>query len=143
MIIRSNQGQLQVIAQSPKVLFGKITCKSLQSFPFNVWFFLQKVHSYRLFEYAQTVFNHKRLYATSISVYFSIIYSMLNLPRLTKVFLSFMSFHEQSLKKTVFREKKLSLLFLKSVLSKFMISAIYIYEYKFFEKAKMNQLIKT
>ena len=63
---------------------------------------------------------------------------MLNLPRLPKACLSFMSFQEKTLKKTVLREKKLSLLFLKSVLSKFMISAIYIYEYKFFEKAKMN-----
>ena len=64
---------------------------------------------------------------------------MLNLPRLPKACFSFMSFQEKSLKKTVLREKKLSLLFLKPVLSKFMISAIYIYEYEnFFEKAKMN-----
>ena len=52
MTITNNQGQFYVIAQNPKVFFGKITYKSLQSFPFKFWFFLQKVHSYRLFEYA-------------------------------------------------------------------------------------------
>ena len=44
-------------------------------------------------------------------VYFCMIYLMLNLPRFPKACLSFISFQEESLKKTILREKKIVLAF--------------------------------